>query len=967
MVEKEGGHAKPEDSAAKRARKDAMSRPDTAVRYLFSKKYRNDLKSQKAAEAAQGVGAGEEEVYTGLFGMQGPPGYNKKTPAETLRAQVSEAGQMVTPYAERAAALVGYDRIMEEIRDAVQYHIIKDTGFIQARGAAVPPQIFIIKGSSGMGKTALVNAAMYEAWQMGKESGVAVYSKTPEVSKFSNKMYGESEKQTEVIFDDSFKRPTVLFIDEAQAVLNKGANPDLNEGNTDAPARTRDMIIQKINQMADFKKPCVLILATDDFEILPDPIKRRAAGGTFDLNLELTRNDLVEITRRALERHSMSYLPAAGVLDAVEMSIKGEGHSHLTPADVTTAVNKVDRGNRKPIRASEFRKLAKGEAAKREQEVPKVTLDDFRKLKGLREYDESRKSKDISRMISKIKPTLTLDDVGGQSPMKEDMLTDVELALDPENTKQAGASPIRGIMLYGPPGTGKTYVAKAVAGEVNATVYEVSGSEIMKPYYGQSDKLIRDLFADARKNAPSMIIFDEIDAITADRASLGGSDGRHTVITTLLSEMDGLNPKDGVVVIGTTNILDSVDPAFKRPGRFDRLLHVDLPKSDAEALEVINVHMRKCMGILDPSATNESVLALFNKRTFSPARIKRVVSDAAQLRLKELNAIRRITNLGGNNQQGLENAMKKYGGDFKRACDNLGIPLKDRATEKDLTPEVYEALRHVDPNKYHITMAHFRTALDMMKDEMFDEIRGVTAALRGNAPKPEVGKVYGLSVLSDNGGGAGTEGMVSIIECKGDPGAGRGAANVVGSEIAKSIKESAEGARVFINEQSGWAMRHHEFTLDFVTAMKGVDREMIAGPSAGAAMALALYSRATNTEVLPNVVVTGGITINGEILKVGGLDHKGMGKMVAAIETEGVDTIVIPKANYDGLSAEDIESFSKHNLKVVPASTFWDVAKAALVGNPGEQQAKEALKNFEKLKQYQRTEGRDAAQPQAEQ
>ena len=146
----------------------------------------------------------------------------------------------------------------------------------------------------------------------------------------------------------------------------------------------------------------------------------------------------------------------------------------------------------------------------------------------------------------------------------------------------------------------------------------IRGAQIVKPYHGQTEKIIIDIFDEARKNAPSIIIIDELDALTLKR-ELGGSLG---AVTTLLSEMGGLKPLEGVVVIGTTNKLQLVDEAFLRAGRFDRIIEVPPPRNDGERIEIIRVHLNKCRSFLDASVTEEKVLELFGKRTFTPAKIE---------------------------------------------------------------------------------------------------------------------------------------------------------------------------------------------------------------------------------------------------------------------------------------------------------------------------------------------------------
>src|ERR1700730_8827394 len=318
-----------------------------------------------------------------------------------------------------------------------------------------------------------------------------------------------------------------------------------------------------------------------------------------------------------------------------------------------------------------------------------------------------------------------------------------------------------------------------------------------------------------------------------------------------------------------------------------------------------------------------------------------IISDAIELRLKELNAAYKISHTPTEDGTQFNKIRKIYEDDLTRVRSNLGFTAQvPVALERS-----FENLKNITPDSYKLSMSHFKAAIALVRDESVEEIQKIASALRGPNPVPSVGKVYGLAALSSNGsGGMASEGTVAVIECVCNPYGRRGRALVIGSEIARSVRASAEHARVFLNEECDWSMRNHEFFLDFITFAKGLDSQVIQGPSAGAAITLAQYSVAAKEEVLPNVVITGGVTPKGELVQVGGLDFKGMGKFVAALNTDGVDTIIIPQANFSGVSDEDRAFFEKQGLKIVPARDFWDVAKIALVSHPEKAEAIRKLK-----------------------
>ncbi len=187
-------------------------------------------------------------------------------------------------------------------------------------------------------------------------------------------------------------------------------------------------------------------------------------------------------------------------------------------------------------------------------------------------------------------PDVTYDDIGGLDREIEQIREYVELPLKrPELLKELGIKPPKGVLLYGPPGTGKTLLAKAVANECGAKFYTINGPEIMSKYYGESEARIREIFEEARKNAPAIIYIDEIDAIAPKRGETGEVERR--VVAQLLTLMDGLSEDERVVVLASTNRPDDIDPALRRPGRFDREIEIGVPDKEGRK-EILQIHTR---------------------------------------------------------------------------------------------------------------------------------------------------------------------------------------------------------------------------------------------------------------------------------------------------------------------------------------------------------------------------------------
>ncbi len=188
-------------------------------------------------------------------------------------------------------------------------------------------------------------------------------------------------------------------------------------------------------------------------------------------------------------------------------------------------------------------------------------------------------------------PSITYEDIGGLRDEVTKVREMIELPLrHPELFRRLGVEAPKGVILHGPPGTGKTLLAKAVANETNANFYTIGGPEIMSKFYGESEERLRNVFQDAQKNAPSIIFIDELDSIAPKREEVSGEVERR-IVAQLLSLMDGLKARGKVVVIGATNRINAIDPALRRPGRFDREIELGVPDRDGR-LDILQIHTR---------------------------------------------------------------------------------------------------------------------------------------------------------------------------------------------------------------------------------------------------------------------------------------------------------------------------------------------------------------------------------------
>ena len=187
--------------------------------------------------------------------------------------------------------------------------------------------------------------------------------------------------------------------------------------------------------------------------------------------------------------------------------------------------------------------------------------------------------------------TISYEDIGGLGDQLQKVREMIELPLKhPILFRRLGIDPPRGVLLHGPPGTGKTLIAKAVASETNAHFTSINGPEIISKYYGESEKQLREIFEEAAANTPAIIFIDELDSIASKREDVSGEVERR-VVAQLLTLLDGMQGRDNVVVIGATNRQDAIDPALRRPGRFDREIEIGVPDKNGRA-EIIGIHTR---------------------------------------------------------------------------------------------------------------------------------------------------------------------------------------------------------------------------------------------------------------------------------------------------------------------------------------------------------------------------------------
>ena len=311
---------------------------------------------------------------------------------------------------------------------------------------------------------------------------------------------------------------------------------------------------------------CAIIWPSDEDEKYPDTIR---VDGQTRKNLGVALNDVVEIQKvKTVQAKTVTLMPINDIVtvdkeftDFVKNRLKGMPLSQDDEISVMILGNSMD-----------FK-------------IKKVSP------KGIVKIERQTQLTILSESSGDKKSGITYEQVGGLRSEIKVMREIVELPLrHPELFTRLGIEPHSGILLYGPPGCGKTLLAKVLASESEANMFSINGPEIMNKYYGETEARLRDIFKEAKERSPSIIFIDEIDAIAPKREEAYG-DVEKRVVAQLLALMDGLTDRGNVIVLGATNRPDSVDPALRRPGRFDREIEISVPNADGR-LEVLQIHTR---------------------------------------------------------------------------------------------------------------------------------------------------------------------------------------------------------------------------------------------------------------------------------------------------------------------------------------------------------------------------------------
>jgi len=487
----------------------------------------------------------------------------------------------------------GLDEELELVREMIELPLSEPELF--RRLGVEPPSGVLLHGPPGTGKTLIARAVANE---------VDARFETISGPEIMSKYKGESEEQLRQTFETARENaPTIIFFDEIDSIA--GTRDD----ESDAENRIVGQLLTLMDGL-DARGEVIVIGATNRVDAI-DPALRR--GGRFDREIGIGVPD--ETGRREiLEVHTRG-MPLADDVDIDAIARRTHG---FVGADLDAVASEAAM------------------AAIRDRPTDDAERHEWNRSPTVQKahFDAALASVEPSAMREYVaeSPTTDFSDVGGLEDAKGTLRESVEWPLTYDRLfEETNTDPPSGVLLHGPPGTGKTLLARALAGETDVNFVRVDGPEIIDRYVGESEKAIRKVFERARQAAPSIVFFDEIDAITAARGE--GHEVTERVVSQLLTELDGMSENPNLVVLAATNRKDQIDPALLRPGRLDTHVFVGEPDRDARE-KILTVHTRG-----KPLADDIDIAALARDlEGYTGADLEALVRDASMRAIREVAA-----------------------------------------------------------------------------------------------------------------------------------------------------------------------------------------------------------------------------------------------------------------------------------------------------------------------------------------
>ncbi len=562
----------------------------------------------------------------------------------------------------------GLNEEVKKVREMVELPL-KHPEIFERLGIEAPKGV-LLHGPPGTGKTLLAKAVANET------NSHFILINGPEIM---SKYYGQSEENLRKKFEEAEKNaPSIIFIDEIDAIASK---------REDIRGEVERRVVAQLLALMDGLKSrgkVVVIAATNVPNIL-DPALRRP--GRFDREIEIgvpSKEGRLNI----LKIHTRN-MPLSKNVNLKELAAITHG---FVGADLSSLA--------KEAAMIVLRRIFPDLKLQEEEPIPKEVLEKLRiNQKDFKESLKVVRPSALREVLVEI-PNVKWTDIGGLEGVKQEMLEAVEWPLkNPESFKRLGVRPPKGTLLYGAPGIGKTLIAKAVANETEANFISIKGPELLSKWVGESEKAVREIFKKARQTSPCIIFFDEIDSMAPRRGSGSDSHVGERVVNQMLTEIDGLEEMNDVIIIAATNRPDIVDTALLRPGRFDRMILIPIP-DESGRLEIFKVHTRNMPIKLDRSKSEKNEKS---KKKINAA--SKMAGDEA-LNPEDLDGEQKeqIIEVNGERESFLLALAKKtdgyVGADIESVCREAAIfALRENMEAKEITPAHFEkALDKVPPS-----------------------------------------------------------------------------------------------------------------------------------------------------------------------------------------------------------------------------------------------------------------------------